>query len=456
MDPYIGRVVQNYRIVSVIGAGGMGKVYRAEQVKLKRPVCLKTLLPHLSGMAEDAVQADRAFESQGVEEPLSVARRLASVAQPGRPLATRAVQKPTAQKVAWTERPSPTGDDVGPLFEASELKERWAALEPMVGRATEVEHLNKLLDQVAESRPGGFLFVGGTGLGKSRLLEAAAQQAQARGVTVARARGGRFSGASALDVVRQRRDTGCGDVRVMRLVQLQQQQPGGSPAAQLAKRGVDAGALVVAQVSARQQGAHGFHGRRVLQLHHQLEQPCAHHLVFVGEVAGQHVAGEARSARSTVSARALALERRATWPLKSAPSDGAMTLKASSASGELPSVASSVLSRGSRKAGETKNVFKAASSFTRVWPICESSRASEMSAWYASRQGRKTPRSARSLKTSTRRPKKASRSAPCDNTAALSSARAPRVTAPCRGSMPSAKFSRAVMERFKDASFASC
>ena len=169
--------------------------------RLPRPMTLRVGLH--SGTAEDAVLAERAFESQGVEELLSVARRLASLAQPGRPLATRPVQKRTAERIAWTERPSLTGDDVGPLFEASELRERKVTLEPTVGRAAELGYVHQLLEQVAASRPGGFLFVGGPGSGKSRLLEAAAQRALERRVTVARARGGRFGGASAFDVVRQ-------------------------------------------------------------------------------------------------------------------------------------------------------------------------------------------------------------------------------------------------------------
>src|SRR5882757_6357103 len=47
-DAFIGKLIGNYRVLSVIGEGGMGKVYRAEQVKLKLPVCIKTLLPSLT------------------------------------------------------------------------------------------------------------------------------------------------------------------------------------------------------------------------------------------------------------------------------------------------------------------------------------------------------------------------------------------------------------------------
>jgi eukaryotic-like serine/threonine-protein kinase len=40
--------VGNYRIVSELGKGGMGMVYRAEHTQLGKPAALKMLLPQLS------------------------------------------------------------------------------------------------------------------------------------------------------------------------------------------------------------------------------------------------------------------------------------------------------------------------------------------------------------------------------------------------------------------------
>jgi serine/threonine-protein kinase len=63
-DPMIGAVVgDRYRIVSRIGVGGMGAVYRAEHTMMRRDLAIKVLLPELGGKEEFARRFEREAES---------------------------------------------------------------------------------------------------------------------------------------------------------------------------------------------------------------------------------------------------------------------------------------------------------------------------------------------------------------------------------------------------------
>lgn len=48
----IGKTLNNYRVISLLGAGGMGEVYLAEDIKLGRQVAIKKLPPHFSENSE--------------------------------------------------------------------------------------------------------------------------------------------------------------------------------------------------------------------------------------------------------------------------------------------------------------------------------------------------------------------------------------------------------------------
>jgi serine/threonine protein kinase len=54
VDPLLGTVVNGkYHILSVAGAGGMGKIYQAEQIPLGRPAALKVLNPTYTSSSKD-------------------------------------------------------------------------------------------------------------------------------------------------------------------------------------------------------------------------------------------------------------------------------------------------------------------------------------------------------------------------------------------------------------------
>ncbi len=71
VDELIGRVVNDrFRILSVIARGGMGRVYRAEQVPLGRLVAVKTLDPRQAGGDQDPLFQQRFFLEASVASKL--------------------------------------------------------------------------------------------------------------------------------------------------------------------------------------------------------------------------------------------------------------------------------------------------------------------------------------------------------------------------------------------------
>jgi hypothetical protein len=66
-DDELGRLGQ-YRILEVLGSGGMGVVFRAEDLKLKRPVALKAMLPAVTGSRSAGQRFQREAEAMAAVE----------------------------------------------------------------------------------------------------------------------------------------------------------------------------------------------------------------------------------------------------------------------------------------------------------------------------------------------------------------------------------------------------
>ena len=68
-DPLIGTELGDYRIEAPVGRGGMGVVYRAEQMRLRRCVALKVIAPELAADPTFRERFEREAQPAAVDRP---------------------------------------------------------------------------------------------------------------------------------------------------------------------------------------------------------------------------------------------------------------------------------------------------------------------------------------------------------------------------------------------------
>jgi TolB-like protein/Tfp pilus assembly protein PilF/predicted Ser/Thr protein kinase len=123
----IGRNLSHFRILSKIGEGGMGVVYRAEDENLKRPVALKVLPPERVGDEERRMRF------------LREARAAAAATHPN-----------IATVYEVGEAPADSGGGPGIVFIAMELVEGNTLREAIGGRAMPVKEALRVATEMAE------------------------------------------------------------------------------------------------------------------------------------------------------------------------------------------------------------------------------------------------------------------------------------------------------------------
>ena len=113
-DPLVGRTISQFRIVSEIGRGGMGMVYRAHDTRLNRDVALKFLPPHLSAqMAAEERLLVEARAAAALEHPNVCTIHEVGETDDGRPFIAMALCDGETLKDRLHRRPLSLSESVG-------------------------------------------------------------------------------------------------------------------------------------------------------------------------------------------------------------------------------------------------------------------------------------------------------------------------------------------------------
>src|SRR6266571_6472624 len=144
-DPRIGREFAGYRVEELIGRGGMGAVYRAEDTRLDRKVALKLLIPDLA--------EDERFRERFLRE----SRLAAAIDHPN---IVPVHQAGEIDGVLFIAMRYVEGVDIGRLLAEEKVLEpaRVALIVEQVAKALDVAHARGLVHR--DVKPGNILVFG--------------------------------------------------------------------------------------------------------------------------------------------------------------------------------------------------------------------------------------------------------------------------------------------------------
>ena len=99
-DPLIGSEIGDFRVVGLLGKGGMGAVYEAEDLTLQRSVALKVLLPEFVDDHRARARFQREIEhAVAIEHPHVVPVYAAGYEPPHFFISMRLVRGPDLAKI---------------------------------------------------------------------------------------------------------------------------------------------------------------------------------------------------------------------------------------------------------------------------------------------------------------------------------------------------------------------